>query len=156
MDNLIIGTAMAELTSFPSIPVKVTLDEYIEIEILLDARQQHLHQRRAEQDRRFAHRRRPHQESGPRPDLRPDAACLFVAALAAALAACGARQVKTERKGRIITTTRFSTREVRTPCVSTPAFGRNRPAASVAGQRDERTGRHRQIRPQLRMHDARI
>ena len=31
MDNLIIGTAMAELTSFPSVPVKVTLDEYIEI-----------------------------------------------------------------------------------------------------------------------------
>ncbi|MEG0808145.1 MAG: transcription antitermination protein NusB [Alistipes sp.] len=31
MDNLIIGTAMAELTSFPSIPVKVTLDEYIDI-----------------------------------------------------------------------------------------------------------------------------
>ena len=31
IDNLIIGTAMAELTSFPSIPVKVTLDEWIEI-----------------------------------------------------------------------------------------------------------------------------
>ena len=31
MDNLIIGTAMAELTTFPSIPVKVTLDEWIEI-----------------------------------------------------------------------------------------------------------------------------
>lgn len=31
MDNLIIGTAMAELISFPSIPVKVTLDEWIEI-----------------------------------------------------------------------------------------------------------------------------
>lgn len=31
MDNLIIGTAMAELINFPSIPVKVTLDEYIEI-----------------------------------------------------------------------------------------------------------------------------
>lgn len=31
MDNLIIGTAMVELMSFPSIPVKVTLDEYIEI-----------------------------------------------------------------------------------------------------------------------------
>lgn len=31
MDNLIIGTAIAELTSFPSIPVKVTLDEWIEI-----------------------------------------------------------------------------------------------------------------------------
>ena len=31
MDNLIIGTAMAELLNFPSIPVKVTLDEYIEI-----------------------------------------------------------------------------------------------------------------------------
>lgn len=31
MDNLIIGTAMTELISFPSIPVKVTLDEYIEI-----------------------------------------------------------------------------------------------------------------------------
>lgn len=31
MDNLIIGTAMAELISFPSIPIKVTLDEYIEI-----------------------------------------------------------------------------------------------------------------------------
>ncbi len=31
MDNLIIGTAMAELVSFPSIPVKVTLDEWIEI-----------------------------------------------------------------------------------------------------------------------------
>ena len=31
MDNLIIGTAMTELTSFPSIPVKVTLDEWIEI-----------------------------------------------------------------------------------------------------------------------------
>ena len=31
MDNLIIGTAMTELTQFPSIPVKVTLDEFIEI-----------------------------------------------------------------------------------------------------------------------------
>lgn len=31
MDNLIIGTAMTELVSFPAIPVKVTLDEYIEI-----------------------------------------------------------------------------------------------------------------------------
>ncbi len=31
MDNLLIGTAMAELTEFPSIPVKVTLDEWIEI-----------------------------------------------------------------------------------------------------------------------------
>ena len=31
MDNLIMGTAMVELTEFPSIPVKVTLDEWIEI-----------------------------------------------------------------------------------------------------------------------------
>ncbi len=31
MDNLIIGTAMSELIEFPSIPVKVTLDEWIEI-----------------------------------------------------------------------------------------------------------------------------
>lgn len=31
MDNLILTTAMTELVSFPSIPVKVTLDEYIEI-----------------------------------------------------------------------------------------------------------------------------
>ena len=31
MDNLILGTAMAELLSFPSIPVKVTMDEWIEI-----------------------------------------------------------------------------------------------------------------------------
>lgn len=31
MDNLIMATAVAELVSFPSIPVKVTLDEYIEI-----------------------------------------------------------------------------------------------------------------------------
>ena len=31
MDNLILATAIAELTSFPSIPVKVTLDEWIEI-----------------------------------------------------------------------------------------------------------------------------
>ena len=31
MDHLIIGTAMTELITFPSIPVKVTLDEYIEI-----------------------------------------------------------------------------------------------------------------------------
>ncbi len=31
MDNLIMATAMTELLSFPSIPVKVTLDEYIEI-----------------------------------------------------------------------------------------------------------------------------
>lgn len=31
MDNLIIVTAMTELTAFPAIPVKVTLDEYIEI-----------------------------------------------------------------------------------------------------------------------------
>ena len=31
MDNLIIVTAMTELTTFPAIPVKVTLDEYIEI-----------------------------------------------------------------------------------------------------------------------------
>jgi N utilization substance protein B len=31
MDNLIMTTAIAELTAFPEIPVKVTLDEYIEI-----------------------------------------------------------------------------------------------------------------------------
>lgn len=31
MDNLIIVTAMTELMTFPAIPVKVTLDEYIEI-----------------------------------------------------------------------------------------------------------------------------
>ena len=31
MDNLILATAIAELTTFPSIPVKVTLDEWIEI-----------------------------------------------------------------------------------------------------------------------------
>ncbi len=31
MDNLIIGIAMAELISFPSVPVNVTLDEWIEI-----------------------------------------------------------------------------------------------------------------------------
>jgi N utilization substance protein B len=31
VDNLILTTAIAELTSFPEIPVKVTLDEYIEI-----------------------------------------------------------------------------------------------------------------------------
>ena len=31
MDNLIMTTAIAELASFPEIPVKVTLDEYIEI-----------------------------------------------------------------------------------------------------------------------------
>ncbi len=31
MDNLILSTAMTELVAFPSIPVKVTMDEYIEI-----------------------------------------------------------------------------------------------------------------------------
>ncbi|MBE6182409.1 MAG: transcription antitermination protein NusB [Rikenellaceae bacterium] len=31
MDNLILATAVTELTNFPSIPVKVTLDEFIEI-----------------------------------------------------------------------------------------------------------------------------
>ena len=31
MDNLIMATAVAELITFPSIPIKVTLDEYIEI-----------------------------------------------------------------------------------------------------------------------------
>ncbi len=31
MDNLILGVAMAELISFPSIPVKVTLNEWIEV-----------------------------------------------------------------------------------------------------------------------------
>ena len=31
MDNLILGTAMAEMVSFPSIPIKVTMDEWIEI-----------------------------------------------------------------------------------------------------------------------------
>ncbi len=31
MDNLIIATAIAELVSFPSIPIKVTLDEFIDI-----------------------------------------------------------------------------------------------------------------------------
>ncbi|MBQ5898379.1 MAG: transcription antitermination protein NusB [Alistipes sp.] len=31
MDNLIMATAVAEVVTFPSIPVKVTLDEYIEI-----------------------------------------------------------------------------------------------------------------------------
>ena len=31
MDNLILATAMTELVAFPSIPVKVTMDEYIEI-----------------------------------------------------------------------------------------------------------------------------
>ena len=31
LDNLIMATAITELVSFPSIPVKVTLDEYIDI-----------------------------------------------------------------------------------------------------------------------------
>ncbi len=31
MDNLILSVATTELVTFPSIPVKVTLDEYIEI-----------------------------------------------------------------------------------------------------------------------------
>ena len=31
MDNLIMATAITELISFPSIPIKVTLDEYIDI-----------------------------------------------------------------------------------------------------------------------------
>ncbi|MBQ5637904.1 MAG: transcription antitermination protein NusB, partial [Alistipes sp.] len=31
MDNLILGVAIAELVAFPSIPVKVTMDEWIEI-----------------------------------------------------------------------------------------------------------------------------
>lgn len=31
MDNLIMATALTELVSFPSIPIKVTLDEYIDI-----------------------------------------------------------------------------------------------------------------------------
>ena len=31
MDNIIMAAAISELISFPSIPVKVTLDEYIEI-----------------------------------------------------------------------------------------------------------------------------
>lgn len=31
LDNVLMATALAELTGFPSIPVKVTLDEYIEI-----------------------------------------------------------------------------------------------------------------------------
>ncbi|MFR9502882.1 MAG: transcription antitermination protein NusB [Rikenellaceae bacterium] len=31
MDNLIMNMAMTELTSFPSVPIKVTMDEYIEI-----------------------------------------------------------------------------------------------------------------------------
>ena len=31
MDNLIISVAISELTSFDSIPVKVTLDEWIDI-----------------------------------------------------------------------------------------------------------------------------
>ena len=31
MDNVIMATAMSELIDFPSIPVKVTLDEFIEI-----------------------------------------------------------------------------------------------------------------------------
>ena len=31
MDNLIMGTAFTELVTFPEIPIKVTLDEYIEI-----------------------------------------------------------------------------------------------------------------------------
>ena len=31
MDNLIMASAITELVSFPSIPVKVTLDEYIDI-----------------------------------------------------------------------------------------------------------------------------
>ena len=30
-DNLIMGTAFTELVTFPEIPIKVTLDEYIEI-----------------------------------------------------------------------------------------------------------------------------
>ncbi len=57
MDYLILATAVAELTSCPEIPVKVTLDEYIEIsKILLGAGQQRLHQRRARQTGRRADR----------------------------------------------------------------------------------------------------
>ena len=79
--------------------------------------------------------------------------CLLLL-LAASLAACGARQVKTERKGRIITLT---DKILDTGGTDTVRFGRlGSGEIAVLRQRDERTGRHRQIRPQLRMHDARI
>jgi N utilization substance protein B len=157
MDNLIIGTAMAELTSFPSIPVKVTLDEYIEISkyystpgsstFINGVLDKIVDSLTAEGRIKKAGR-----------GLRSDAACLSVAA--SGRVARGMRRPagedRTQRPdyhphGQDSRHGRYGHRAFRTP-----AFGRNRPAASVAGQRDKRTGRHRQIRPQLRMHDARI
>ena len=77
MDNLIIGTAMAELTSFPSIPCEGDARRVDRnFEILLHSGQQHLHQRRTGQDRRVADRRGEHQKGRPRPDrITPSPAC---------------------------------------------------------------------------------
>ena len=156
MDNLIIGTAMAELTSFPSIPVKVTLDEYIEI-----SKYYSTPGRRAGQDRRIAHRRRPHQESRPRPYLSPDAARGVVADAgrddrgmrhpAGTHRRDRAERPDYRRHGHDPRHGRHGYRAFRTH-----ALGGGGRAQALDRKPGIEARSHHPIRPQLRVHDARI
>ena len=112
MDNLIIGTAMAELTSFPSIPVKVTLDEYIEISkyystpgssTFINGVLDKIVESLTAEGRIKKSRPRPYRVT----PFRCSAGCPC-SSLTVTTAACGTRQARTGetgRKGRIIAVT---------------------------------------------------
>ena len=154
MDNLIIGTAMAELTSFPSRRVDRNF------EILLHPGQQHLHQRRAGQDRRVADRGRTHQKGRARPDLTPaghdpharDPRPVGTRRWLRHISPCGRTQ------GPDYLANGFDSHHGRHGhrAFRTPRVRRNRRAAPLAGQRRKPSHGRSLLPAQLRMHDARI
>ena len=135
--------------------------EHRDFEILLDTRQQHLHQRRAGQDRRIAHRRRPHQESRPRPYLSPDAARVVVAGAgrddggmrhpAGTHGRDRAERPDYRRHGHDPRHGRHGYRAFRTH-----ALGGGGRAQALDRKPGIEARSHHPIRPQLRVHDARI
>ena len=129
-------------------------------EILLHPGQQHLHQRRAGQDRRVADRGRTHQKGRARPDLTPaghdphahDPRPGGTRRWLRHVSPCGRTQ------GPDYLANGFDSHHGRHGhrAFRTPRVRRNRRAAPLAGQRREPSRGRRLLPAQLRMHDARI
>ena len=126
MDYLILATAVAELTSCPEIPVKVTLDEYIEISKYYSG--PGLHQRRARQTGRRADRGGENPENGAGPHLAMrrlrsafGAGCTAVGVVLVLLCGCGSRSGHRTFSGPVIA---VSAESLHTDMSDTLRFGR--------------------------------
>ena len=129
MDYLILATAVAELTSCPEIPVKVTLDEYIEISKYYSGPGSSVFdQRRARQTGRRADRGGENPENGAGPHLAMrrlrsafGAGCAAVGVALVLLCGCGSRSGHRTFSGPIIA---VSAESLHTDMSDTLRFGR--------------------------------